>query len=73
MTTKLSDLNLKPWLLAELTARGYETAEDLKEVPAADLLRIPGLSGNAWRKMCKAAGREPHPWSKMRSRRDDHR
>lgn len=58
MTTKLEDLNLMPWLLAELHQLGYETAEDLKDVPSAELLRIPGLGGSVWRKICKAAGRE---------------
>lgn len=58
MTTKLSDLKLRPWLLQELNILGYETAEDLKDVPSAELLRIPGLGGSVWRKICKAAGRE---------------
>ncbi|KSV93274.1 hypothetical protein N184_20900 [Sinorhizobium sp. GL28] len=45
MATKPSDLKLKPWLLAEPTARGYETAEDLKDELGAELLRIPGMGG----------------------------
>ncbi|KSV77526.1 hypothetical protein N183_19355 [Sinorhizobium sp. Sb3] len=58
MTTNLSDLNLHPWLLQELNLLGFETAEDLKDVPSAELLRIPLLGGKVWRKICKAAGRE---------------
>ncbi len=59
MVTKLSDLKLKPGLLAELTARGYETAEDLQDELGAELLRIPGMGGACWRKVSKALGREP--------------
>ncbi|MGN7883613.1 hypothetical protein [Ensifer sp. 22460] len=59
MTTKLADLKLKPWLLTELNQLGYETAEDLKDVPGAELLRIPGMGGACWRKISKALGREP--------------
>nr|WP_090428143.1 hypothetical protein [Ensifer sp. OV372] len=58
MTTKLSDLNLPLWLLQELSRRGYKTAEDLKDVPCAELLRIPHMGGSVWRRICKAAGRE---------------
>jgi len=62
MTTKLSDLNIEPWLLVEFGWRGYETVEDLKEAPAAELLRIPSLGGKRWRKLCEAIGRERyHP------------
>jgi len=62
MTTKLSDLDIDPWLLVEFGWRGYETAEDLKEAPAAELLRIPGLGGKKWRNLCEAIGRERyHP------------
>lgn len=58
MVTKLSDLNLHPWLLQELRIFGFETAEDLKDVPSAELLQIPLLGRSVWRKICKAAGRE---------------
>ncbi|USJ27403.1 hypothetical protein MYG64_27870 (plasmid) [Ensifer adhaerens] len=58
MTTKISDLSLHPWLLQELKNFGFETAEDLKNVPSAELLRIPLLGGRVWRNICKAAGRE---------------
>jgi DNA-directed RNA polymerase alpha subunit len=58
MTTKLSDLNLPLFVLHELNIRGYETAEELRNIPCAELLTIPNLGGIVWRRICKAAGRE---------------
>ncbi len=58
MVTKLSDLNLPLFVLHELNIRGYETAEELRNIPCAELLTIPNLGGIVWRRICKAAGRE---------------
>ncbi|RVK95638.1 hypothetical protein CN150_14695 [Sinorhizobium meliloti] len=66
MSTKLEDLKLKPWLLVELNQLGYEVVEDMQHLPTAELLRIPGMGGNDWRKIAKALGREPLPDLKKR-------
>ncbi|RVG74083.1 hypothetical protein [Sinorhizobium meliloti] len=66
MSTKLEDLKLKPWLLVELNQLGYEIVEDMQHLPTAELLRIPGMGGNDWRKIAKALGREPLPDLKKR-------
>nr|WP_082584640.1 hypothetical protein [Ensifer sp. Root423] len=61
MTTKLSDIGLRPRLLDELHRRGYTTVEDMKGVPTIDALRIMGMGGASWRKICKASRRAPFP------------
>ncbi|AEH79123.1 hypothetical protein I7G86_10235 [Sinorhizobium meliloti] len=66
MNTKLADLKLKPWLLAELNQLGYEVVGDMQHLPTAELLRIPGMGGHDWRKIAKALGREPFPDLKKR-------
>lgn len=66
MDTKLADLELKPWLLAELNQLGYEVVGDMQHLYAAEILRIPGMGGHAWRKVAKALGRKPFPDQKRR-------
>ncbi|MCO6423856.1 hypothetical protein JT737_19305 [Sinorhizobium meliloti] len=61
MDTKLADLKLKPWLLAELKQLGYEVVGDMQHLSAVELLRIPGMGGRCYRKIAKALGREPFP------------
>jgi hypothetical protein len=69
MDTNLSDLKLRPWLLRELNLTGYEVAGDLQHLPSAELMRIPGMSGDDWRKIAKALGRELFPDRKTLSPR----
>ncbi|WP_132411869.1 hypothetical protein [Neorhizobium sp. S3-V5DH] len=64
MATNLSDLRIKPSLLAELKQLGFERAEDLQHLPSAEILRIPGMGGSDWRKIAAAMGREPHSTSR---------
>ncbi|MBP2466844.1 putative DNA-binding helix-hairpin-helix protein [Sinorhizobium meliloti] len=45
---------------------GYEVVEDMQHLPTAELLRIPGMGGNDWRKIAKALGRDPFPTLKKR-------
>ncbi|RVG19365.1 hypothetical protein CN233_36295 [Sinorhizobium meliloti] len=66
MSTKLEDLKLKPWLLVELNQLGYDVVEDMQHLPTAELLRIPGMGGQDWRKIAKALGRDPFPGLKKR-------
>ncbi|RVP30793.1 hypothetical protein [Sinorhizobium meliloti] len=66
MDTKLADLKLRPSLLRELNQTGYEVVEDMQHLPTAELLRIPGMGGNDWRKIAKALGRDPFPTLKKR-------
>ncbi|WP_082367086.1 hypothetical protein [Ensifer adhaerens] len=61
MDTKLADLKLKPWLLAELNQLGYETVGDMQHLSVTDALRIPGMGGRDWRKVASALGRDPFP------------
>ncbi|WP_085043873.1 hypothetical protein [Ensifer aridi] len=62
MSTKLEDLKLKPYLLAELNQLGYEVVGDMQHLSDAEALRIPGMGGRAWRKIAKALGRDdPFP------------
>ncbi|MQX71250.1 hypothetical protein [Sinorhizobium meliloti] len=57
METKLADLQLKPWLLAELKQLGYEVVGDMQHLPAEVIL--PGMGGHAYRKIAKALGQDP--------------
>ncbi|MEH2700244.1 hypothetical protein AB9F35_15055 [Rhizobium leguminosarum] len=66
MDTKLTDLKLKPGLLAELRQLGFETTGDMAHLSNAQCLRIPGMAGRDWRKIAAAMGREP--LSRMRKR-----
>lgn len=59
MDTKLSDLKLKPYFLAELNRLGYEVVGDMQHLSTVDILRIPGMGGHAYRKIAKALGRDP--------------
>ncbi|TBG41870.1 hypothetical protein ELG77_08855 [Rhizobium leguminosarum] len=59
MDTKLTDLKLKPALLAELLQLGFETPGDMAHLSNAQCLRIPGMAGRDWRKLAAAMGREP--------------
>ncbi|OWZ90176.1 hypothetical protein B9J07_29060 [Sinorhizobium sp. LM21] len=60
MVTKLSDLGLRnPRLLDELKRRGYETADDMKNVATTDALRMMGMGSKSWQKICDALGRDP--------------
>ncbi|MGO6844145.1 hypothetical protein ELH67_33040 (plasmid) [Rhizobium ruizarguesonis] len=59
MDTKLTDLKLKPALLAELLQLGFETSGDMAHLSNAECLRIPGMAGRGWRKIAAAVGREP--------------
>ncbi|WP_026168579.1 hypothetical protein [Sinorhizobium meliloti] len=66
MSTKLEDLKLKPYLLAELNQCGYEVVEDMQHLSAVEMLRIPGMGGRDYREIAKAVGREPFPGQKRR-------
>ncbi|WP_322883286.1 hypothetical protein U8C37_09335 [Sinorhizobium medicae] len=66
MDTKLADLKLRPSLLRELNQTGYEVVGDMQNQPTPELLRIPGMGGQDWRKIAKALGRDPFPGSKKR-------
>ncbi|ASP93123.1 hypothetical protein [Sinorhizobium meliloti] len=66
MDMKLADLKLRPWLLRELNMIGYEVVGDLQHLPTAELLRIPRMGGQDWRKIAKALGRDPFPGLKKR-------
>ncbi|WP_234895884.1 hypothetical protein [Sinorhizobium meliloti] len=66
MDMKLADLKLRPSLLRELNQTGYKVVGDMQHLPTAELLRIPGMGGNDWRKIAKALGREPVPDLKKR-------
>ncbi|RWJ21149.1 MAG: hypothetical protein EOR27_24125 [Mesorhizobium sp.] len=66
MNTKLADLKLKPWLLAELNQLGYEVTGDMQHLSAVEALRIPGMGGRDWQKIAKALGRDPYPNLKKR-------
>ncbi|RVP11817.1 hypothetical protein CN085_24035 [Sinorhizobium meliloti] len=66
MDMKLADLKLRPSLLRELSQTGYKVVGDMQHLPTAELLRIPGMGGNDWRKIAKALGREPFPDLKKR-------
>ncbi|WP_037461925.1 hypothetical protein [Sinorhizobium fredii] len=66
MDTKLSDLKLKPYILAELNQLGYEVAGDMQHLSDVEILRIPGMGGRDWRKIAEALGREPYPNRKKR-------
>lgn len=59
MDTKLKDLKLRPGLLWELYARGYQTVGDMAHLSIVESLRIPGMGGVSWRRIAKAQGREP--------------
>ncbi|MBP2238797.1 superfamily II DNA/RNA helicase [Sinorhizobium kostiense] len=66
MDTKLADLKLKPWLLAELNQLGYEVVGDMQHLSIEEMLRIPGMGGRDWRVIAKALGIEWNPWLKKR-------
>ncbi|MCM5693358.1 hypothetical protein M8037_32370 [Sinorhizobium meliloti] len=66
MDTKLADLKLRPSLLRELNQIGYEVVGDMQNQPTPELLRIPGMGGQDWRKIAKALGRDPFPGLKKR-------
>ncbi|WP_072642853.1 hypothetical protein [Sinorhizobium americanum] len=66
MDTKLADLKLTPWVLTELNQHGYEVIGDMQHLSSVEILRIPGVCGQDWRKIAKALGREPYPDRKKR-------
>ncbi|ASQ01945.1 hypothetical protein CN128_33315 [Sinorhizobium meliloti] len=57
---------LRPSLLRELNQTGYEVVGDMQNQPTPELLRIPGMGGQDWRKIAKALGRGPFPGLKKR-------
>jgi len=59
MSTKLSDLRLKPFLLSELHQLGYYYASDMAHLTNVECLRIAGMGGRDWRKIAEVLGREP--------------
>lgn len=59
MDTKLEDLKLRPALVRELSAHGYDTVGDMAHVPDQQLLRIPGMGSADWRRVAKALDRDP--------------
>lgn len=66
--TKLSDLCLSPWLLSELHQLGYERAGDMRDLPRELMLRIPGMGGAGYKRICAALGREPFALPQRRKR-----
>lgn len=56
MDTKLADLKLTRWLLDELNQLGYEVVGDMQHLPAEEMLRIPAMGGNDYRKIAKTFG-----------------
>lgn len=66
MDTKLSDLKLQWYILAELGQLGYEVVRDMQHLSAADILRIPGMAGRDWRVIAAALGIEGAPRRKKR-------
>lgn len=59
MTTNLEDLKLRPGLVCELSARGYQTLNEMAHLSDRELLRIPGMGSTSFRRIAKALGREP--------------
>ena len=60
LDAKLSDIRLRPGLVAELNQRGFERVGDMVDMSDGEILRIPGMGGASYRRLCAAMGREPH-------------
>jgi len=60
LNAKLSDIGLRPGLVAQLSQHGFERVADMIDMSNAEILRIPNMGGVCYRRLCAAMGREPH-------------
>jgi hypothetical protein len=60
LNARISDIGLRPGLVAELNQRGFDRVADMIDMPNYEILRIPNMGGTCYRRLCAAMGREPH-------------
>lgn len=60
LDAKISDLRIRPNLVAELNQWGFEYVGQMNHMSNVEILRIPGMGGVSYRRLCAALGREPY-------------